>query len=246
MSRSDGFTLVETLVTMALLAFVILVGSSAFSFFAQRWDGELGNFNATLQRARDQILIQEVLESLVPYVVHDEKNKPVLYFEGNRNGFVSVSNRSIYGQGSHSVVRFSVVQNTDLSYNVLYEEWPMIDNVLRTMGQSIDFSEPLVMFESVHSPVFQYLGWSSLEDKNGRDGVSLPKPAEWLPAYNSLVLPLTPLKVRLSFQDGDESYVIPATIAKQKSGLVSRYSGSRQRVRNASGELTEVVDECYC
>ena len=126
-----GFTLVELLISMALLSMIVLVGASAFGLFSQRWDGQLGDFNADVVNTRNRMLVQEVLDHLVPYVALDTKGRPVMYFEGNRNGFVAVSSRSLFSSDTVAVVRFSVRQNTDLTYDVIYEEWPMRSDVLR-------------------------------------------------------------------------------------------------------------------
>ena len=123
MSRDHGFTLVEILVAMVLLSMIVLIGSSAYGIFAQRWDGQLGKFDVAMQNTRDLMLVQEVLDSLMPYVVYREDETPVVYFEGNRNGFVAVSSRSVFSGQLPAVVRFSVVQNEDLRFDVRYEEW---------------------------------------------------------------------------------------------------------------------------
>ena len=96
MNKGHGFTLIELLITMALLSMIILIGSSAFGLFAQRWDGRLGQFDSTMRSAQNIMLVQDVLTSLIPYVAYNRDGKPVIYFEGNRNGFVAVSSRSIF------------------------------------------------------------------------------------------------------------------------------------------------------
>jgi prepilin-type N-terminal cleavage/methylation domain-containing protein len=78
-NKVKGFTLVEVLITMALLSMIILIGASAFGLFAKRWDGQLGKFDATMQNARNVMLVQEVLDSLVPYMAYDTRGKPKVY-----------------------------------------------------------------------------------------------------------------------------------------------------------------------
>ena len=83
-----GFTLIEMLVTMVLLSFIVLVGSSAYGMFAQKWSGEMGNFDKTVQGVRDLMLVQEVLDTMIPYVVSGSDNRPGIFFEGNQTGIV--------------------------------------------------------------------------------------------------------------------------------------------------------------
>ena len=150
---------------MSLLSMIILIGASAFGLFSQRWDGQLGFFNATLKRSRDQILVQEVLDSLVPYMAYDADEKPIIYFEGNRNGFVAVSGKSIFSSGNFAVIRFAVSQNPDLTFDITYEEWPMEDDVLRLTSQPVTFYPPITLFESVDNPAFGYFGWADFRER---------------------------------------------------------------------------------
>lgn len=225
MNKVKGFTLVEVLITMALLSMIILIGSSAFGLFAKRWDGKLGRFDATMQNARNVMLVQEVLDSLVPYMAYDTRGKPKIYFEGNRNGFVAVSSKSLYGRGGFAVVRFSVRQKADLAYQVIYEEWPMSDDVLRSIDQPIIFSSPLVLFDTVTNPRFEYFGWAELEDKLPRDDMTLPKPPKWLKNYNALAIGLSPLKAALRFTTPSGDLQAISILANEKPSLLSGYRG---------------------
>jgi prepilin-type N-terminal cleavage/methylation domain-containing protein len=224
-NKVKGFTLVEVLITMALLSMIILIGSSAFGLFAKRWDGQLGKFDETMQNARNVMLVQEVLDSLVPYMAYDTKGKPKIYFEGNRNGFVAVSSKSIYGAGGFAVVRFSVRQKADLAYQVIYEEWPMSDDVLRSIDQPIIFSSPLILFDTVTNPRFEYFGWADLEDKVPRDDTALPKPPSWLKNYNALAIGLSPLKAALRFTTPSGDLQAISILASEKPALLSGYRG---------------------
>ena len=225
MNKAKGFTLVEVLITMALLSMIILIGSSAFGLFAERWDGQLGKFDATMQNARNVMLVQGVLDSLVPYMAYDARGQPKIYFEGNRNGFVAVSSKSIYGRGGFAVVRFSVRQKADLAYQVIYEEWPMFEDVLRSIDQPIIFSSPLILFDSVTNPRFEYFGWADLEDKFPRDDITLPTPPSWLKNYNALAIGLSPLKAALRFTTLSGDLQVVSILARKKPGLLNSYMG---------------------
>ena len=246
MSRDQGFTLVEMLVTMVLLSMIVLIGSSAYGIFAQRWDGQLGKFDVAMQNTRDLMLVQEVLDSLMPYVVYREDETPVVYFEGNRNGFVAVSSRSVFSGQVPAVVRFSVVQNEDLRFDVRYEEWAMDDDVLRMATQSIDFSEPLTLFRDIENPIFAYLGWISSEERFGVEGFSKPQLPIWHESFDATQLPFAPSKVRLIFDHNNHSYHINAALVKALAGVPSNYGGSRGRMRNEKGERVKPLPDCYC
>ena len=229
MNKSAGFTLIEMLVTMSILAMVVLAASSSFGFFAQRWDGSLGNFDRSMTNSKNLMLVQEVLDNLVPYMTYDSENRPSVYFEGNRNGFVAVSSRSLYRRNRMAVVRFSVKQNSDLTYNVLYEEWPMEDDVLIYARTAVPFLPPLVLFHSVASADFQYFGWSDRLSKIGNGGDQLPQPPSWHKDLNAVASMVAPVKVRLKFSYEENPYVLMSSLAEQPSDLLIKYSGARAR-----------------
>lgn len=249
MNKVAGFTLIEMLVTMSILAMVVLAGSSAFGFFAQRWDGSLGNFDRSMTNSKNLMLVQEVLDNLIPYMAYDSKNQPSVYFEGNRNGFVAVSSRSLFKQNRMAVVRFSVKQNLDLTFNVLYEEWPMEDDVLVYAKTAVPFLPPLVLFHSVESADFQYFGWPDRLSKSGNGGDQVPQPPSWHGGLNAVASMVAPLKVRLKFNFEDNPYILISSLAEQPSNLISKYSGARARKSSHKRDLS--VEEsgetsCFC
>jgi prepilin-type N-terminal cleavage/methylation domain-containing protein len=240
--HTQGFTLVELLITMALLSMIILIGSSAFGMFGQRWDGRLGQFDATMRNTQNIMLVQEVLGSLTPYVAYNQNGKPVIYFEGNRNGFVAVSSKSIYSDGHFSVVRFSVRQTEDLQYDVLYEEAPMDDDILVSINQPLEFSRPMVLFESVNDPLFQYYGWADVRQRDSEDTSELIPP-QWLDRYNALDALFAPLKASLNFTNSAGPHQISSRVATQSSGLISRYKSNPQ---NRNAPVGEAPQDDYC
>ena len=243
MNKSRGFTLIELLVSMSLLSMVVLVGASAFGLFAQRWDGRLGSFDTTMRNAQNRMLVQDVLESLVPYVAYDRAGRPIIYFEGNRNGFVGVSSKSIFSYGDFAVVRFSVRQNRDLRYDVLYEEWPMDRDLLVSLEQPLAFSPPITLFSDVSDPVFRYFGWPDIAETVAEEFVIVPP--RWSEQYDAVVAVFAPLKADLSFVTDTGEYRIAATLTETKSGLLGRYT-IRPNQRAKQG-LTPVVEEdCGC
>lgn len=252
MRASRGFTLLELLISMSLLSMVVLIGSSSFALFSDRWDGQLGRFDDLVQETRSILLVQDVLDSLLPYVAYDDRGKPFIYFEGNRNGFVAVSSRSVFSDGNFSVARLSAIQNTDLTFDIVYDEWPMDRSLLVSTDQTLDFSAPVILFESVADPKFQYFGWSNVEQRTLDDG--LEASPEWSGTYNGLDAWFAPLNVRLSFFTEAGRYQLESSLAHAKSGLLSRYSersyrlnpkGVRQNDRESIDEET-TYDDCDC
>lgn len=242
---SKGFTLIELLVSMSLLSMTILVGSSAFGLLSQRWDGRLGHFDDTMHNAQSMILVHDVLNSLVPYVVYDNYGRPTIYFEGNRNGFVGVSSKSIYAHGNFAVVRFSVSQNLDLTYDVLYEEWPMDDALLHSINQTLDFRAPLVLFASINDPIFSYNGIPERDTQTSSfDEFKVSKP-QWFDAFNSIDGLPAPLKTSLQFSSPAGEFSMLSIMSEEVPGILSRYktNPSMRLIPSNNGGANE---DCDC
>jgi len=251
--KVSGFTLIELLVSMALLSMVILVGSSAFGLFSQRWDGQLGVFDRTMRQAKSLMLVQDVLNGLIPYVVYSRDGRPVIYFEGNRNGFVGVSSKSLYSHGDFAVVRFSVKQNENLSFDVLYEEWPMEHDLLVSLSQEMSFSRPLVLFRSVDNPQFEYYGLKSQALRGSDSDLEVVAPPTWTPDYNAIGVGHAPFRTRLIFDTKEGTYQISSVLASELPGLLSRYkfrssngSVTSQSSEDRSPKNVVPVDDCDC
>lgn len=244
MNRQHGFTLIELLVSMSLLSMVVLVGASAFSFFGTHWDGRLGNFDRTLRNARNVMLVQDVLDSLIPYVAYDRAGKPIIYFEGNRNGFVAVSSKSLYSHGDFAVVRFSVRQNEMASFDLIYEEWPMDQKLLVSIGEPLPFSPPLTLYRGISDPTFGYYGWPDIAERSNLDGKNLPPP-RWSASYNGVTAGFSPLRVNVNFVTLNGQYRIVSTLATQKQGMLSRYQNVSSRAYEPTLESAS-DDDCAC
>ena len=245
MIRVKGFTLIELLISMALLTLIVSVGSSAFGLFGQKWGGQLGNFDLKMRRAQNMILVQDILDSLIPYVVFDRKGKPVVFFEGNRNGFVTVSSQSLINHGSLSVVRFSVKQNSDLTFDVLFEESPMRNAPLVVIDQDLEFSEPILLFKSVQNPRFEYFGKFKPEKNSELGEFEITAPQAWMTGYNSAQTQSAPTKARLTFDTSDGNIQIYSVLASAKPGMLSGFTGGRSD-RADDGADSSVDENCYC
>lgn len=228
--RDQGFTLIELMVSLVLLSMVILIGSSAFSMFSARWDGRLGKFNQSVNQARNMILVEEALSSIIPYVTFDDSDNPQLYFEGNRNGFVAVTLRPVFSPGQAAVIRFQAIQQADLTFKLSYQEWPMAEGVLVNSQQEIPFNTPLVLFSNLQQVNFSYYGWRSLKDRDWTPDSqnSNRRSKSWSNNYNSLNIGLQPEKIAVEFQSSHAKQSITAELIAQPKNLLSQYSNDVQ------------------
>jgi len=127
--------------------------------------------------------------------------------------------------------------------------------LLVTTSQNLSFSEPLILFSSADSPLFEYFGWRNIAQRSdGLDGNPLSGP-EWSETYNGLEAWFAPKKARLSFIASEGGYKIESVLTSEKPGLLSRYKSRNYRVGpggvidNREGDEGDVFnsgDECDC
>jgi len=197
MRHGSGFSLVELLVSMVLLSTIVMLASYSYSQFAKYWDGRLGKFDSVFLELRDEWLLSDILSSIHPYVVKNNQNIPRFYFEGNVNGFVAVSNKSISQVSIGAVIRISLVLNDDLTYDMLYEEAPMAYSALTRLTESPQFSAPKLLFAGLVDPKFTYFGPQVRREEE------ILRPDTWSSSYNSASTLFHPKKIRFSWiKDG--------------------------------------------
>ncbi|WP_286271765.1 prepilin-type N-terminal cleavage/methylation domain-containing protein [Thalassotalea hakodatensis] len=225
MKRSKGFTLIEMLVSMTLLSMVMLIATNAYSLFSDRWNGRLGYFNQTLTTTKNLLLLQESLQSITGYVVTDNKQGAKYYFEGNRNGFVAVTLRSMFDPEVAAVIRLKFEQNEDFTFRLLYEESPMVQQMLVQVTQQLEFEHSVVLFDRVKNAEFLYFGWSSLENKNWTPDLTSMQPPqkEWLSDYNSLEKLVFPEQVSVTFTVEGKQYSIQSRLNRPIPAVLSNY-----------------------
>ena len=215
--RSKGFSLVELLVSTVLLSAIVLLASYAYAQFSQYWDGRLGKFDETYESLRKEWLVDQLFGDITPYVVMNSRNLPVYYFEGNVNGFVAVTTNALSEPGVPAVVRLSLRQSTDFSFDLLLEEAPMRSSELETLVQTPNFSEPVTVLKDLRDAEFSYFGSEALV--SGDD--TSTSPASWRDAYNSAVTQQHPIKLRLWFRGPNGARQLTVDLTQPWPGQLS-------------------------
>lgn len=192
-----GFSLVELLVSMVLLSTIVLLASYSFSQFSRYWDGRLGNFDQSFTDLRNSWVLEDIVSSVHPYGVLNETGSARFYFEGNINGFIAVASESISQKDLPAVVRLSLVQNSDQSFDLIYEEAPMREGVLTGLTSQIDFYEPVILFSGLVDPTFSYYGPEPRREQRG--DLDMGQRDVWAQTYNSAVTAKHPKQIRFQW-----------------------------------------------
>lgn len=209
--KNQGFTLVEILVAMTILSMTMLIGTQAFRFFSERWDGQLGAFNEKFISLKTQLIVQDTLSRITPYLVFDYKTMTKhVYFEGNRNGFITVSTSAVSNSDYMAVIRLRAEQNAKGMFDLYFEEWPMQEAVLISYDQSIPFNRSIMLLSNLTAIEFQYYGYKpraqrrQFEIESGSEAELL-----WQNAYNGLDTDFQPEKISIRYSlNGRQSEIL--------------------------------------
>ena len=200
--RQQGFSLIELLISMVLLSVIVFLSSFAYAQFSRYWDGRLGSFDQVFSVLRNGWLLEDILSHVHPYVVKNNAGIPRFYFEGNINGFVAVSKESLSRIDTTSVIRISLTQNNDGSFNLWYEEAPMSQAALVQLTQRPNFSEPVALLQSLEDAEFSYFGPEA--PTNDAPDIDVRQRDIWTSDYNSAVTLRHPRKVAIRWSNDGE------------------------------------------
>ena len=225
-SAMTGFSLVELMVSMVLLSTIVLLASYSFNQFSRYWDGQLGNFDRSFIDLRNSWLLEDIVSNVHPYGVLNEAGLVRFYFEGNINGFVAVASESISQTGIPAVMRLSLVQNSDQTFDLIYEEAPMTDGVITRLTSQINFYEPVILFSDLVSPEFSYYGPEPRQQERG--DLDMGQRDVWAQSYNGAVTARHPKRVRLQWtRDNGETDVWQLQLIQPLAGHLSNIEEDR-------------------
>jgi prepilin-type N-terminal cleavage/methylation domain-containing protein len=217
--KNRGFSLIELLIAMVILTAVMALTAQSFSLFTTGWSGRVGRFDQRFEVAKVNLVLQDILQNIVPYAVRDESGRERLYFEGNINGFVAVTRSSMGRPGMPAIVRLSARQRSDFGFDLLYEEYAISAAEPIVLGLPLVFSAPIVIAVGVFDLQFRYFGLS----RGGESDRVEDSGARWTDQYDSVQTFRQPLKIQLTWvADGNDGarYVLTERLVQGFSGAI--------------------------
>ncbi|EEZ85678.1 hypothetical protein VME_44020 [Vibrio harveyi 1DA3] len=206
MKGQKGFTLVEMLVASVIMMAVLLIASTSYSFFHDRWFKDKGQFYQLVVEKKSQLMMLDVLNGTLPYLVRG-KGKASYFFEGDGQQFEAVTELPIFGTDP-ALVQISVQAVGDGTFQVIYKEAPILNSSFALDSSKPDFKYEKVLFEGLEIAGFRYLGWESLEDKNLFLDEFEGKP-QWSDAYSAQAVKTMPVAIALTVGDEVLRFLLP-------------------------------------
>lgn len=216
---NSGFTLIELLIAASLLMFVLVLSMYAYQLFEQQWRRNLSDIELSLNKARRFDMFSEALQGIEPYLVNSpDADTAAFYFLGRANGFTAVTSSPIINVGHYAVIRVFTEQSEN-GYQLVYEEASLKDTFLLSPGQTLPFSERLIIAQDVAQISYSYgvlqPQTQSASDQEFSDAQML---MFWLDEYDGLVKKNHPVQIVINFA----GFPLYAKVAQRHSVLSNR------------------------
>lgn len=195
---TNGFTLIELLISMSLLATIMLLGTWSFSVFINKWEGSLGQFDQRVSQAKDYILLNDIITTIIPFV-YNQNNKASYYFVGEESEFRGVTLGSIFHPNSAVAFRVQAKAHEDGSSYLLYQEGKL--SVLSDVN-TIEYTHEKVLMSAKDEIKMSYLGWqTAIEKINSEDSATsnISSTPQWRSKYNSSDSSLMPIAIKIAW-----------------------------------------------
>lgn len=196
--KNKGFTLVELLITMAIMSLLMTIAGYSYNQYSQFWHKRLGGFEQKQASVRSKLQLRDTLNAMAPYLVKNEKGNWVYYFLGREEGLTFISYSPIFsGEGGTSVVRVFKERQSDGLYSLIYEEAPLSSVMLLELDQILNFQYRLVIAKNLNEISFSYFGWPNIESKYIKED-TIVQSASWTTNYDGAKTNLQPDRVKIN------------------------------------------------
>lgn len=198
--QQSGFTLIELLISISLLSMIMLLASWSFSMFIDRWEGRLGNFSRAVSESKDFILLNNVISTVVPYLVEQE-NSLGYYFILKQNTLKAVSQNGIFHTTGPVFFKLSVEKKLTGEQYLLYQEGALSGKI--SLDSELPYSHEKVLIDNSSAINFQVYSWQSYIEKINSDNPlnNINTVPQWRAHYNAWQSKIMPLTLRVFWSD---------------------------------------------
>ncbi|QYJ74054.1 prepilin-type N-terminal cleavage/methylation domain-containing protein [Shewanella sp. FJAT-52076] len=223
MSRQRGFSLIELLLSMAILAMVIFIGSFSFSIYSKLWNKDIANYNKSLSSGKTSVLLSRMFQHVSNYIVHDKRGLPVYYFVGNNHSMSFVTRSPLISDSPLALVKLEVKTLSDGNNILVYQEADLVGEDFFSLDSLPAMKYKLNLFESPNIR-FNYFGWTSNEQRMLAFDREQDEDMVWQPDYSAEISGVLPEVVNLTWGENE-----PVLFALQHDGAIRlQYTGEKR------------------
>lgn len=218
--KARGLTLIELLLSMAILTLLVGLGTFSFSAFSRKWSDLENISNARAAELRRVVLLRECLDAAVPWKIAAGQDSGY-YFLGDSFGFTMVSEKPIFERHGSAVVRVLAERESGgNTWRLAYEEASLSDDLLTSVDQELPFKHRLIVLSGIRQLSFQFLGWRLAEQRFQVAEIGDRAEPEWLPRFDGIEARQQPLAVRINFDSDYAVVTLPDRTEEWESGEV--------------------------
>ena len=217
---SRGFTLLEMLAAMGILAVVLGMATLALNQFQVYGRAEGANFKTSLENTLKLNQLADLIEAGFDYYVENARGDTLLLFQGESDELVFVSQRSWYQTGVESFNRLRVEPSAgDPAQSALVLYTVGLDTTLLLRDDLLPEAEDMaseVVLDKCDSIEFEYLGIQSLRSMLTQGtGRNIYRTLDWSSDYNGSQTQFMPVKFRIAVtrENGlEQSFIVELPI----------------------------------
>jgi prepilin-type N-terminal cleavage/methylation domain-containing protein len=222
-----GFSLVELMVSMVILAAISVIGTAMYSIYMTKWDGEFGNAQHELSESRNLVLLHRPLQTITPIVTLSDDEEPELYFSGESDRLYGFTSQGLF---SFSPAIFSlIVEENGEDTHLIYRELAVESNIPRFLGRDVEWQRSIPLMKGLRRVEINYFGWTSIEQKSMVNidltgGLRFEDYKTWFEVYQGSQRGLHPEKIRIDLIDAnDVQNTLVVALTEKAEVQVSRY-----------------------
>lgn len=222
--KQSGMTLIETLIAMAIMALLMLMGTYAYQFIQDNWERNKKDFEIQFEHYKTWQLAQHSIMNTGPKIVRTEDGSTGFYFLGRENGFTGYTVSSVQRPWLPAIYRLFRERTGDTAapWQLVYEEAVLESTLLVNGSQTLPFNYRKVIIKAENIIEFEYFGWESEQARTNATSVfegELAKPT-WFDSFDGLERKQHPLVVQVVIDD----FLYPFVIADTSQQLTKELS----------------------
>ena len=204
--KQKGFTLIELMLSSALLMMVMFAGYYAYSLYNNKWEKRTDAFWQNTQSALGFDSMNRAIESTYPYIVTSNNKEPTLYYEADETYISFVSHSAIFTK-ELAIVQLEVVAKNN-NKMLVYRESSLENALILKQSQEINWQYQIVLIEQLESAMFSFFGWQNLSqvlkninrDEEAAFGQEVEEiTPQWYSTHQMEKRRILPIKVNIQF-----------------------------------------------
>lgn len=216
MRKQRGFTLIEVLISGAILTALIALSTLTFSYFSSQYSKVSQQTAQGMFQAKNVLRLSKAMEAVLDYYVKDQVLDNRLVFALSENRLYGVTAAPISGSGETSLFELSVVATDDAPFQLQYREWSLLGRNLYQLSQvprllQSESDYVLLMQTSAQKPKFEVLSARSMNNYAGIDVANIQADAYhtrlfWFEAIDAAETRILPIRLRIWLAQENEAY----------------------------------------